>query len=111
MEYADVGKANEEETPWKRVTVRSRRTRRHSAPVEALELSNCFQLLEGETRGQLAEQESQGSSRNSGLEVEHQSAKKKSRVVIVGDSLLHGIEAQVCWEDPWIRQGCCLLGA
>ena len=37
--------------------------------------------------------------------------KKKRRVVVVGDSLLRGIEAQVCREDPWTRQVCCLPGA
>ena len=34
VEYAEVRKASEEETPWKSMTVRSR-TRRHSALVEA----------------------------------------------------------------------------
>ena len=29
----------------------------------------------------------------------------------MGDSQLCGIEAQVCREDPWTRQGCCLPGA
>ena len=78
VEYAEVRKASEEETPWKRVTVRSRRTRRHSAPVEALELCNCSQLLEGETGRQPAEQELQETSRNSGQEAERQSTKEKS---------------------------------
>ena len=79
--------------------------------MEAFELSNRFQLLEGETGGQPAEQESQGTSRNSGREAERQSTKKKRRIVIVGDSLLHGNEAQVCREDPWTHQVCCLPGA
>ena len=51
-------------------------------------MSNHFQLLEDETGGQLAEEELQGTPCNREQEAEHQSTKKKRRVVFVGDSLL-----------------------
>ncbi|KAF7252001.1 Adhesion G protein-coupled receptor A3 [Varanus komodoensis] len=35
---------------------------------------------------------------------------KKRREIVVGDSLLHGMETQVCQNDPWTRQACCLPG-
>ena len=73
-------------------------------------MSSHFQLLEEETGGQPAEQALQGTSCNSGQEAESQSTKKKRRLV-VGDSLLCGIKAQLCREDPWTHQVCCLLGA
>ena len=36
--------------------------------------------------------------------------KKKRKVVVVGDSLLHGIETKICREDPWTHQICCFPG-
>ena len=38
-------------------------------------------------------------------------AKKKRRVVVVGDSLLRGTEGPICRPDPSHREVCCLLGA
>ena len=39
------------------------------------------------------------------------SAKKERRVIIMGDSLLRGMEGPVSQPDPACREMCCLLGA
>jgi len=38
-------------------------------------------------------------------------AKKKRRVIVIGDSLLKGTEGPICQPDPSYREVCCLLGA
>lgn len=37
--------------------------------------------------------------------------KEKNRVIAVSDSLLRGIEGQICQLDPSCREFCCLAGA
>jgi len=39
------------------------------------------------------------------------SAKKKRRVIVIGDSLLRGTEGPICRPDPSHREVCCLPGA
>jgi len=39
------------------------------------------------------------------------SAKKKRRVIVIGDSLLRGTEGLICRPDPSHREVCCLPGA
>ncbi|KAK4806806.1 hypothetical protein QYF61_005602 [Mycteria americana] len=39
------------------------------------------------------------------------STRKRRRVIVVGDSLLRGIEGPICWTDPPLREVCCLPGA
>jgi len=39
------------------------------------------------------------------------SAKKKRRVIVIGDSLLRGTEGLICRPDPSNREVCCLPGA
>lgn len=36
--------------------------------------------------------------------------KKKKIVVVVGNSILYGIETEKCQEDPWTREVCSLPG-
>jgi len=38
-------------------------------------------------------------------------AKKKRRVIFIGDSLLRGTEGPICRPDPSHREVCCLPGA
>jgi len=39
------------------------------------------------------------------------SAKKKSRVIVIGDSLLRGTEGPICQPDPSHKEVCCFPGA
>ena len=39
------------------------------------------------------------------------STRKDRRVVVIGDSLLRGMEGPICHPDPTRREVCCLLGA
>ncbi|KAK4808505.1 hypothetical protein QYF61_005822 [Mycteria americana] len=39
------------------------------------------------------------------------SARKRRRVIVVGDSLLRGTEGPICRMDPPLREACCLPGA
>jgi len=38
-------------------------------------------------------------------------AKKKRRVIVIGDSLLKGTEGPICRSEPSHREVCCLPGA
>jgi len=45
------------------------------------------------------------------LSIKISSARKKQRVIVIGDSLLKGAEGPICRPDPLHREVCCVLGA
>jgi len=80
-----------------------------------LPLRNRYGALESE--GQANEDVGEGPS--GGLPRTSQSAscvttastKKKRRVIVIGDSLLRGMDSPICRPDPSHREVCCLPGA
>ena len=50
-------------------------------------------------------------TRRSTLCLQTASAKTDRRVIVVGDSLLMGMEGPICTQDPTHREVCCLPGA
>jgi len=89
---------------------------RRPSPAQ-LPLSNRYGALECE--GPATEDVGEGEAPARGLPRMSQtapcittaSAKKKSRIIVIGDSLLRGTEDPICQLDPSHREVCCLPGA
>ncbi|KFW72624.1 hypothetical protein AS28_04863, partial [Pygoscelis adeliae] len=101
---------------WKKVPARgARRTPARPPSPSRLPLQNRYGALELE--GQANEDVDEGPSgrlprvRQSAPRIMTASAKKKRRVIVVGDSLLRGTEGPICRPDPSHREVCCLPGA
>ncbi|RMC05489.1 hypothetical protein DUI87_18682 [Hirundo rustica rustica] len=101
---------NEEE--WKCIPTRGDNNKNFSPSLSQVPLYNRYEVLDLE--GQLDDLEenclpSESPSYDSPERcITTSNIKKKRRVIIVGDSLLRGIEGPICRLDPSHREVCCL---
>ena len=85
------------------------------SPLLQLPLSNRFQMLKiegkvsGKVMGELSKKEPK--VRWSPPCLETASVRKEGRVIMVGNSLLSGMEVPACRVDPSCGEACCLPGA
>uniref|UniRef100_A0A8B9F7M5 Uncharacterized protein n=1 Tax=Amazona collaria TaxID=241587 RepID=A0A8B9F7M5_9PSIT len=127
-EATNPGKETANPGSWEKVTEKNNKKRRKGViksrglpPTSVVPTQNRFAVLQGADEQQRSailqgtdeQQRSHQAQPASALvkKVTTGAARKKRRVVVVGDSNLKGTEAPICRPDPASREVCCLPGA
>ena len=76
------------------------------APPNSLQLQNRFTILEVEEESHVPPSKGSVPSDTNPCKT----IRKKQWAIIMGNSLLQGTEALICWPDLSTREFCCLLG-
>ncbi|XP_059569259.1 uncharacterized protein LOC109285671 [Alligator mississippiensis] len=101
---------------WQTVTARTGAARRESVPASPVRLENRYEALailqemEGEEET-LGQEETPHSSHFKLIKRSKRTQRRRRRVLVIGDSILRGMEGPICRQDPSAREVCCLPGA